>query len=137
MNSGLREATPPVTVLMSVHNGMPFLKEAVESILHQTFGGFEFVIVDDASTDETPEYLKSIADRRVRVLTLPENIGLTAALNHGLREARGEFIARQDADDTSDPRRLEKQVAYLRANSTYAVVGSQARLVDDRGCSLG
>ena len=122
---------------MSVHNGLPFLNEAVDSILSQTFAEFEFVIVDDASTDETPVYLRGLEDPRIRVISLPENIGLTAALNRGLRETRGEFVARQDADDWSDPQRLAKQVAYLQANPRCAVVGSQARLVDGHGRSLG
>jgi glycosyltransferase involved in cell wall biosynthesis len=129
--------TPKITVLMSVHNGLPYVDDAVESILRQTFTEFEFVIVDDASNDGTAEYLRGVQDPRVRLLSLSENIGLTAALNRGLRETCGEFVARQDADDWSDPQRLAKQVAYLQANPRCAVVGSQAQLVDDRGRSLG
>ena len=129
--------TPAVTVLMSVHNGLPFLAEAVSSVLAQTFKNFEFLILDDASTDGTADYLRTFSDPRVRVITLRENIGLTAALNRGLRESRGELIARQDADDLSHPRRLELQFGFLKANPACAVVGSQARLVDARGRTLG
>ena len=82
--------TPAVTVLMSVHNGLPFLAEAVSSVLAQTFQDFEFLILDDASTDGTADYLRTLSDPRVRVITLTENIGLTAALNRGLRESQGE-----------------------------------------------
>ena len=129
--------TPAITVLMSVHNGLPFLAEAVSSVLAQTFFDFEFLILDDASTDGTADYLRTLSDPRVRVITLAENIGLTAALNRGLREARGEFIARQDADDVSHPRRLELQFGFLKTNPACAVVGSQAWLADARGRSLG
>ncbi len=128
---------PVVTVLLSVRNGLPYLPEAVASVLAQTFADFEFIILDDASTDGTADYLRSVSNARVRVISLAENIGLTAALNVGLREARGEFIARHDADDLSHPQRLREQVAFLRANPACAVVGSQARLVDVRGRSLG
>lgn len=126
-----------ITVLMSVHNGLPFVADAVRSVLGQTAGDFEFLILDDASTDGTRDFLRTLDDPRVRVIELAENVGLTAALNRGLREARGEFVARQDADDASHPRRLEMQTAFLRTNPPCAVVGSQARLVDGAGRSQG
>lgn len=129
--------SPIITVLLSVHNGMPHLAAAVESILGQTFRDFEFLILDDASSDGTADYLRSLTDERIRIVTLAENIGLTAALNRGLREARGEFIARQDADDISAAGRLESQVSYLRAHPDCVLVGAQARLLDQRGRSLG
>lgn len=129
--------TPTITVLMSVHNGLPFLADAVRSVLAQTFADFEFLILDDASTDGTRDFLRTLQDPRVRLIELDGNIGLTAALNRGLREARGELIARQDADDLSHPRRLQLQAAFLAANPPCAAVGSQARLVDQRGRSLG
>ncbi len=129
--------TPAVTVLMSVHNGLPYLAEAVASILAQTFRDFEFLILDDASTDGTRDFLRTQTDPRIRIIELPQNIGLTAALNVGLREARGELIARQDADDVSDPRRLELQLGFLSGHPSCAVIGSQAWLVDKDGRSLG
>ena len=122
---------------MSVHNGMPFVRHAVDSILQQSFDRFEFIIVDDASSDETPEFLRSLRDSRVQVVSLAENIGLTAALNRGLGIAQGELIARQDADDYSDPRRLENQVASMQSHASCALVGTQARLIDQEGRSLG
>jgi glycosyltransferase involved in cell wall biosynthesis len=127
----------PITVLMSVHNGMPFVPGAVQSILDQTFSHFEFLILDDASTDGTADYLKSLRDERLRVISLEENVGLTCALNRGLRESRGEFVARQDADDYSQPQRLERQLDFLQKQSQYVLVGSQARLVDGSGRALG
>jgi glycosyltransferase involved in cell wall biosynthesis len=126
-----------ITALMSVHNGLPFVADAVRSVLAQTCGDFEFLILDDASTDGTRDFLRTLRDPRVRVIELAENIGLTAALNRGLREAKGEFIARQDADDISHPRRFSRQLAFLRANAKCAAVGSQAWLVDARGRALG
>lgn len=126
-----------VTVLMSVHNGLPFVEETVHSILAQTFTDFEFLILDDASTDGSADYLRTLTDPRLRIITLTQNIGLTAALNAGLREARGAFIARQDADDLSDPARLAHQIAFLESHPKCAAVGAQARLSDARGRSLG
>lgn len=127
----------PVTILMSVHNGLPYVEETVRSVLAQTHREFEFLILDDASTDGTVAYLRTLTDPRIRLLSLTENIGLTAALNRGLREARGEIIARQDADDLSHPRRLELQLAFLQAHPRCAAVGSQARLLNAQGGSLG
>lgn len=126
-----------VTVLMSVHNGLPYLADAVASILAQSFREFEFLILDDASTDGTRDFLRAQTDPRIRVIELGENIGLTAALNVGLREARGEFIARQDADDISDPLRFEMQLGFLSGHPSCAVVGSQANLIDGTGRSQG
>jgi glycosyltransferase involved in cell wall biosynthesis len=129
--------TPRVTVLMSVHNGGPWLRAAVESVLVQTWRDFEFFILDDASTDDSAAQIEAFRDSRIRLIRLPENIGLTRCLNRGLREARGEFIARQDADDLSAPSRLEKQLGFLEAHSGVPLVGAQARLIDERGHSRG
>jgi glycosyltransferase involved in cell wall biosynthesis len=130
-------AAPEITVLLSVHNGMPFLPAAVDSILRQDFAEFEFLIVDDASTDESVGYLQALRDPRVRLLRLEENIGLTAALNRGLREARSTFIARHDADDLAAPQRLRLQREHLRQNPRCVAVGAQAALIDGAGRSLG
>lgn len=137
MSSHSQSDSPLVSVLMAVHNGMPFLKDSVESVLAQKFGDFEFLILDDASSDGTAAYLASLSDPRVRVITLEQNIGLTAALNRGLKEARGAFIARQDADDISHPERFQIQAVYLRITPACAAVGSQVRLMDRHGRSLG
>ncbi len=130
-------STQTATILMSVHNGMPFVQDAVRSILDQTHKDFEFLILDDASTDGTADYLRKLKDPRVRVVPLATNIGLTAALNAGLREARGDFIVRQDADDLSHPSRIAAQLAFLHANPKCAAVGSQALLVEGNERSLG
>lgn len=130
-------STPRVTVLMSVHNGGRWLRAAINSVLAQSFRDFEFLILDDASTDDSVAQIESFRDPRVRLVSLSENIGLTRSLNRGLREARGELIARQDADDLAAPERLARQIAFLDAHPDVPLVGTQARLVDADGRSRG
>ena len=126
---------PKVSVVMCVHNGERYLYEALESVLNQTFEDFEFIIVDDASADNTPAILKEYAaqDGRIRLMRNAHNLGLTRSLNKALRLAKGEYIARQDADDISLPQRLEKQVEFLNSNSRTAVVGSWTEVIDEYG----
>lgn len=106
---------PIISVVMSVYNGEQFLDSAVESILNQTFTDFEFIIVNDGSTDGSLAILKEYAqrDRRIHLISR-ENRGLTASLNEGIAYAHGEWIARMDADDISFPDRFEKQLAWLQ-----------------------
>lgn len=130
-------SAPRVTVLMSVHNGGRYLRASIESVLAQTRRDFEFLILDDASTDDSAAQVESFSDLRMRLIRLPENIGLTRALNRGLREARGEFVARQDSDDLSAPQRLEKQIAFLDVHPEAPLIGSSARLIDAEGRSRG
>lgn len=128
---------PLITVLMAVYNGERFVRQSVESILDQTFTDFEFLIVDDASTDATASILDSLRDPRIRLIRNPENLGLTASLNRGLSLSRGTLIARQDADDLSERERLGKQLAFLTANPPVAAAGTQVRLCSDAGKPLG
>lgn len=123
---------PEVSVLMTVYNGLPFLEKAVESILLQTLRDFRFVIVDDGSTDGTAEYLKSLDDDRVIVLT-QSNQGTAAAANFGLTEIQTSFIARMDADDIAMPNRLEVQLDFLKQHSNVGIVGSQVAPIGDAG----
>lgn len=118
---------PLVTVLMSVYNGEAFVAKSVESIVKQTYGDFEFIIIDDGSTDNTPKILKKYTeqDKRIRIIK-QKNQGLTRSLNRGASLAQGMFIARLDADDISMPERLERQVRYLVDNPDVVVVGSCA-----------
>ncbi|MEO5331174.1 MAG: glycosyltransferase [Magnetococcus sp. YQC-5] len=126
---------PKVTVLTSVFNGAPFLDAAIESIHGQTFVDFEYLLVDDASTDETPAILAAWASRDPRIIVIRNacNMGLTRSLNKGIRMARGQWIARQDADDISLPERLERQVGYLALQPTVGLLGTGAWLMDERG----
>jgi len=127
--------SPTVSVLMSVYNGEQFLSEAVESILDQTYRDFEFIVVNDGSTDGTQNILESCHDERI-VRVNQERTGLTKALNRGLSRARGEYIARMDADDISLPERLERQVAFLDRNPTVALVGCNMVVIDETGATV-
>lgn len=128
---------PDVTVLLPVFNGEPFLREAVESVLSQSYKNFELLIIDDGSTDNTATILQSFNDPRIEVIRQPLNLGLSKTLNHGLERARGRYIARMDADDISLPHRLEMQVDYLENHPEAAVVSSLVELVDLQGVPVG
>ncbi|HVP08371.1 MAG TPA: glycosyltransferase [Burkholderiales bacterium] len=118
-------AVPRVTVLMAVRDGAPHLDEAVRSVIAQSFADWEFVIVDDGSTDDTAAILERYrrADARIRVVPQPRQ-GLAESLNRGLRLARGSYVARMDADDVSDRERLAVQVAAMDAHPEVGVCGS-------------
>jgi len=129
--------TPKVTVLLAVHNGEPYIGEAVQSVLDQTFTDFELLLVDDASTDDTVGIVERLGDDRVRILRNESNRGQVPSLNRGLSEARGEYVARLDADDACLPTRLERQVEVLDADPRVGLVGTWMDAVDDRGRLLG
>ncbi len=131
-------ARPAVSVVMPAFNAARHLSEAVDSILAQTLEDFEFIIVEDGSTDETPALLESYAqhDRRIRVIRNPANLGVVASLNVGLEAARGRYIARIDADDIAAPTRLAAQAAFLDAHPDYALIGARCRTIDDAGRAL-
>jgi hypothetical protein len=122
---------PAVSVLLATWNDLRFLPGAVQSILDQTLADFQFVIVDDGSTDQTVRYLDSLDDPRVRTMRLSSNAGLAAALNAGLEECRGIFIARMDADDIAEPDRLRRQVEFLEDQPEIGVVGCSRLLIDE------
>jgi glycosyltransferase involved in cell wall biosynthesis len=122
---------PKVTVLMSVYNGEKYLQESIDSILEQTFRDFEFVIVNDGSIDKTAEILKSYKDVRIKIVNNEKNIGLTKSLNKGLKIAKGEYIARMDADDISMSERLEKEIEFLESHQEHAVVGTFVKIMNE------
>ena len=97
---------------MSVYNGLPYLQKSIDSILNQTYKDFEFIIIDDCSTDKTWNILSEYAqkDKRIRLFKNEENLGLTKSLNKGLKVVQGEYIARMDGDDIALPERFEKQI---------------------------
>jgi len=115
---------PEVTVLMSVYNGSKYLAEAIESILHQSYTDFEFLIINDGSTDLSEKIIKSYNDRRINYIKNNENIGLTRSLNKGLCLARGKYIARMDADDISMPDRFKEQVDFMEKNENVVACGT-------------
>lgn len=128
----VRGAERHVTVLMAVRDGAQYLREAVESILAQTLGEFELLVIDDGSTDATCEILESYRDSRLRIVNNGCPMGLAASLNRGLELAEGDYIARMDCDDVSLPRRLEKQAAFMDANMDVAVCGTWVRTIGAR-----
>ena len=128
---------PGVSVVMSVYNGQEFLREAIESILRQSYGDFEFVIIDDGSTDRTAEILAEYAGRDARIrLQRHENKGRAVSLNIGIELARAPYIARMDADDVSASERLRRQVDYMRDHPDTVMVGSWAQVIDLEGAVM-
>ncbi len=123
-----------VTVLMPVYNGMPFLPEAVDSILNQTLEDIICLIIDDDSTDGSKEYLNSLDDVRVRIIHL-KNKGLGASLNIGVNHCETEFLARMDADDIIPRKRLETQLAYLSTHEDVGLLGTQIAYIGKSGRS--
>ncbi|MEO5562170.1 MAG: glycosyltransferase family 2 protein [Chitinophagaceae bacterium] len=131
-------ATPLVSVIMSVRNGEQWLKEAIESILHQSYTHWEFIIIDDASGEPAQQILQQYkTDTRIKIIRKDTQQGLTKNLNTAIDHCKGDFIARMDADDNSKPKRLEKQVAYLQENTEVAVVAGLVVLIDEKGKITG
>lgn len=124
--------TPVVSVIMSVYNGEDYLSQSIQSILQQTLKDYEFIIVDDASTDNSYEIMQPYArtDGRILVIRNSSNLGLAQSLNIALNHSRGTFIARMDADDIAVENRLEIQVRYLRENQEVVLTGSSIYLID-------
>jgi glycosyltransferase involved in cell wall biosynthesis len=122
---------------MPVYNGEATLTEAAQSILNQTFTDFELIVVDDGSTDRTLAILQEFArkDPRVQIISRP-NTGIAGALNDAIARAKGEFLARMDADDVSMPTRFEKQVAYLKEHPNCVLLGSRVLLVEPYGTPM-
>ena len=123
--------TPKITVLLPVYNCELYIKTAVESILNQTFTNFELLIIDDASTDATVSILKKFDDPRIQLIEKPLNSGYTNSLNYGLKIAKGQYIARMDADDISYPERFARQIAYLDNHPDVVVCGTTYKIVDN------
>lgn len=121
---------PIVTVFMAVYNGEKYIKEAIESVLTQSYTDFELLIINDGSTDKTLDVIAQFNDPRIRLLHNDGNRGLTYTRNHGVKEARGKYFAILDSDDIAMPNRLKIQVDYMNANPEVAICGGQAILID-------
>ncbi len=128
---------PRITVLMPVYNGEKHLAPAVDSILSQTYGDFEFLVIDDGSTDGSAGIIASYSDHRIRLVSNDRNLGLIATLNRGIDLARGEYIARMYCDDISMPDRLARQAAFLDADPSCAMVAVKTVFIDDEGKECG
>lgn len=122
---------PKVTVLMPVYNGEKYIQEAVDSILNQTFGDFEFLIIDDGSTDQTVDIIASYKDERIKIVRSSQNVGLIHSLNSGIEMARGEYVARMDCDDISMPDRLKEQVLFMDRHPEVGICGTWVRFFPD------
>lgn len=131
----MNKVTPKVSVIMSVYNGSRYLWESIGSILSQTFTDFELILINDCSTDNSWEIINEYAkkDERIVLVNNQENIGLTKSLNKGLKIARGEYIARQDADDISLPDRLLIQTNFLDKHNDVGAIGSNAETISEKG----
>jgi len=115
---------PRVSVVMAVRDGERYLRTAIDSVLTQTFRNLELIVIDDGSTDHSAAIVRGVEDPRIRLLSNDGKRGLASSLNRGVTEARGEFIARLDADDIAMPERLARQLAFMDANPHVALLGS-------------
>jgi glycosyltransferase involved in cell wall biosynthesis len=128
---------PVVSFVVPLLNGVTYLREAVDSLLGQTFHDFEIIVVDDGSTDGSIELLAGISDARLRLVQNSPSRGLAGSLNQGIALARGSYIARMDADDVSLPERLSVQIKFLEAHPEVAVCGTWAKHIDASGAEFG
>lgn len=133
---------PKISVVMSVYNGEKYLNKSMDSILNQTFKDFEFIIIDDCSTDKSYQILERYrnSDTRIKLIRKNKNIGVKGFiknLNLGIKEARGQYIARMDQDDIAELNRLEKQYNFLVENPDTYIVGSNLALIDEEGALFG
>jgi len=131
-------AVSTISVVLSVYNGEQYLRDSVTSILRQTYQGYEFIIINDGSTDRTSEILNTYkGDPRIRVVNNPVNIGLTRSLNKAISTAQGRYIARMDVDDISLPERFQKQLEFMERSPDIGVVGTSYYDIEDDGKKMG
>jgi glycosyltransferase involved in cell wall biosynthesis len=123
---------PKVSIVMSVYNGADYLRESINSILDQTYSDFEFIIVNDGSTDSTQNIIELYNDSRIKLYNI-DNIGLAAALNFGISKSQTDLIARMDADDLSDVLRIEKQYFFMKKYKEFVLIGTGAHEIDMLG----
>ncbi len=129
--------TPKVSVIMSAFNQASYLKLSVDSILQQSFTNFEFIIINDASTDNTRQILASYHDHRIRIINHNFCQGLTKSLNQAIRHAKSEYLARMDADDIASKERLRTQIEYLESHPKIAACGTAVTLIDKQNRKIG
>jgi glycosyltransferase involved in cell wall biosynthesis len=122
---------PKVSVIIPSYNHEKYVREAIQSVLEQTYQDFEIVITDDGSRDRTVSIIKSFTDPRIKLFYFPKNRGAAVAVNHCIAEASGEFIALLNSDDAFVPKKLEKQVEFLDKNPKIGAVFSYAQFIDE------
>ena len=123
---------PKISVLMATYNAEKYLKEAMDSILNQTFKDFEFIIIDDDSNDKTVEIIKSYSDPRIKLIINPSNLGLPTSLNKGIEFSSGEFLVRMDPDDISLPERFTTQIEFMNKHNDIVICGSNAKSIGSK-----
>lgn len=129
---------PNISIIMSTYNDENYLSESIDSILSQSFEDFEFIIINDGSTDGTQMIIDEYAEKDCRIVSIyHENLGLTKSLNKGLKIASGEFIARQDSDDISHPDRIKRQYEFMEANTQTFVCFCWTKVIDELGDEIG
>jgi glycosyltransferase involved in cell wall biosynthesis len=126
-----------ITVIMPAYNSGLYIKEAIDSILNQSFFDFELLIIDDGSTDNTVKIIKSYTDKRIRLVQNEKNFGITKTRNRGLKENKSDYLAFLDSDDMALPHRLEKQLNFLEKNTDFGMVGSYVKTIDSAGKLTG
>ena len=122
-----------VTVLTLVYNGMPYLKDAIESTLNQTYKNFDYVIIDDVSTDDSVACIKSYKDPRITFIQNEKNLNTSDSFNKALTLIKTEYIVRLDQDDISDVNRLQKQIDFLDANKGISIISSWEKIINSKG----
>jgi len=122
---------------MPVYNGEKYLRDAIDSVLEQTFGDFDLLVINDGSTDSTPDIVSSYEDQRIRLIQNDRNLGITCTRNIGLAHARGEYIALLDSDDRALPDRFADQVYFLDKNPSFGMIGSWVELIDEKSNHMG
>lgn len=133
----MKNYSPKISVLLPVFNGMPYLPSAISSILNQTYKNLEVIVINDGSTDDSLKYLKTLRDKRVKIITNKSNLGLVYSLNIGLKNAKGEYIARMDSDDISHKMRIKKQFAFLIKNDQVDLCGSWVLVINEKSQKIG
>ncbi len=130
---------PLISVIMPVYNAGDFLVEAIESILKQTYKNFEFIIVNDASNDNSLRIIKYYKklDKRIKIINLKKHVGVSQSVKLAIEKAKGKYLARMDADDISHPKRLETQLKYLLKNKDTVAVGCQCYLINEKNKIIG
>ncbi len=133
MNQENAPKKPSISVVMPVFNGEKYLSEAIKSVLNQTYNDFKLILINDGSTDNTEQIIKSFDDSRIVYIKNDGNKGLAFSFNAGITKAIGRYIARMDADDICEKNRFEKQLNFLESNPDIGIVGSSVIMIDERG----
>lgn len=128
---------PLVSVIMPVYNGARFIGTAIESVLAQSYGNLELIIIDDGSTDGTREVICRHHDERIRLMVQDRNYGLVYTRNSGISKAHGDYIAMLDADDIALPERFKEQVSFFESHPDFVMIGSRLRVIDEFGEQTG